>query len=118
VADRRLQHPGPAGACRLPQTMGHRMHVRRRQDPRPQHRGHPARMSAQARPAHGTRRARHRLGRARSRRPARIGLPRAQGARPPRPVLVPHRLRPDTKPARLNPGAAIEPWRRLRKPSS
>ena len=33
MADRRLQYSPAPGAGRLPQTLGHRMHVRRRQDP-------------------------------------------------------------------------------------
>ena len=68
-----------------------------------QHRGHPHHRPAQARAPHGARRPRHRLGRPRGRRPARDRRPQAQGARPLRPVLVPHRLRPDPKPPQRGP---------------
>jgi hypothetical protein len=44
----------------------------------------------------------------RGRRPDRPGLPRAQVARPLRPVLVPRRLRPDPEPPRIG------SWRRNR----
>jgi hypothetical protein len=83
--------------------VGDQMHVRRRQDPRLQHRGHPPHLSAQARPPDGVGRARHRLGGARRRRPARTGRPQAQGARPLRPVLVSHRIRPAPKPPERGP---------------
>jgi len=50
LADRRLQPPASARPRRLPPPMGDRVHVRRRQDPRPQHRGHPPHLPPQARP--------------------------------------------------------------------
>ena len=95
----RLQHPGPRRPRGLSQTLGHRMPLRRHQDPRPQSRGHPARHPPQARPAPRPRRSRNRLGRQDRRDPRRTQAPAPQNPRIPRKVLVPHRLRPAPKAA-------------------
>ncbi len=92
----------------LARTGGARGLTWRPQDARPQHGGHPPHRPAQARLAHGPRRARHRLDRPRRHHPnlasqAPDGEPRLS-----RQVLVPHRLRchppaPQNRPARRCP---------------
>ena len=91
------------------------MPVRRRQDPRPEHRGHPPRRPPQARPPHGPRRARHRLGWTRRRRPDRKRHAETQAARIPRESRFRAGFDRIRNLLALEPEAAVAAWRRLSK---
>jgi hypothetical protein len=110
--------PARAALEALPQALGDRVPLRRGQDPRPQHGGHPPHRPAQAPPAHGHRRPGAGLGRRHRRRALRLPRPSPQDARIPGQVMVPHRPRPS--PARLQNRSQppAKPLRSLQKAES
>ncbi|MFO1104896.1 MAG: transposase [Amaricoccus sp.] len=114
LARHRLQPAAPARPRRPPPPLGDRVHVRRRQDPRPRHRGHPPHLSAQARPPHGHRRHRPRLGRTRCQRgfsadARRSGSPTASSPNPTSGSASP----PSEASSGPSPGAPPRTWRHL-----
>ena len=91
--DHRKQRPRPKGPPGLPPALANRMPLRRQQDPRPQHGGHPHHPARQAQHPAGH----HHTGRGLGRclRDSHHGQQANQATRPriPRQILVPARLR-------------------------